>query len=136
MWGVSSRGARLGANRRQGRFFRIGLVRAAVRGPVEHAVVELEGELDFTCSDALFETICAQPHRIVSIDLSSLEFVDGDGARMLMALASELGHRQGERPTLVGARRPVRRTFGLVDSHLATSGPLPSVPDPALAGSR
>lgn len=119
MWGFSSRGVRLGDVRRQGRCFQVGLVRVTLRGPAEHTVVELSGELDFTCADAVYETVSAQPHRIVSIDLASLEFVDGDGARMLMRLAAEIASRQhGDRPSLTGARRPVERTMGLVEHHL------------------
>src|SRR4051812_40052663 len=83
MWGITGRGARLGDRRRTARTMQAGLARISVRGPLEHAVLEVAGELDFSNVEQLVALVDALPHRIASIDLASLEFIDGAGARTI-----------------------------------------------------
>ncbi|MCW2949348.1 MAG: hypothetical protein JWN41_361 [Thermoleophilia bacterium] len=91
-----------------------GLARIVVRGPLEHAVLEIAGELDFGDVDQFVEQIAVIPHRIVSLDLAELEFLDGAGARAIEQIRHDLARRQGERPAIIGATKAVDRTMGLV----------------------
>lgn len=122
MWGITGRGARLGDGRRTGRTLQAGTTRIAVRGPVEHAVLDLSGELDFANAREVLELTRALPHRLVSIDLAGLEFVDGAGARAIERLRNERSQLQGERPAVIGASRSIERTLRFVrnrDGRLA-----------------
>lgn len=120
MWGITGRSSRVGGQRRAIRSVQVGLARLAVRGPVEHAVLELSGELDFSDAERMIELGMALPHRIVSIDLAGLDFVDAAGARAIDRLRDERTIRHGERPAIIGASRAVERTLRLVRSRSAT----------------
>lgn len=96
-----------------------GLARIIVRGPLEHAVLEIGGELDFSDVDQLTEQVSAMPHRIVSLDLAGLEFLDGAGARALDRIQGDRARLHGERPAIIGANRAVDRTLGLVRRRTA-----------------
>jgi anti-anti-sigma regulatory factor len=86
-----------------------------LRGPVEHAVLELSGELDFTYAADVGRVIAEHPHRIVTVDLSGLEFVDVPGARAIAALVQDLTERNGEAPDLHGVAPAVERALAMVD---------------------
>lgn len=90
------------------------MARIAVRGPVEHAVLDIAGELDFSSVDEAVEVVSHLPHRIVSIDLAGLEFVDGAGARAIERIRDDRKHSHGERPAIIGANAPTERTLRFV----------------------
>lgn len=118
MWGISNRGARLAEGRRNSRTFVAGLTRIVLRGPVEHTLVELEGELDFTCTDEVMRAIEALPFRIAGIDVSQLDFVDSRGVEMLRDLANDIAVRHGrDRIEITGVPRHLQRTFDLVQRY-------------------
>lgn len=122
MWGITGRGARLGDGRRTGRTLQVGTTRIAVRGPVEHAVLDLSGELDFANARDVLSVVRDLPHRLVSVDLAGLEFVDGAGARAIERLREDRSALHGERPAIIGASRSTERTLRFVrsrDGHLA-----------------
>lgn len=124
MWGITGRGARLGDGRRTTRMLQVGTTRIAVRGPIEHAVLDLSGELDFANAAAVLELVGDLPHRLVSIDLAGLEFLDGAGARAVERLREGRSVLHGERPAIIGASRSTERTLRFVrsrDSLLALS---------------
>lgn len=114
MWGITGRSSRIGGQRRAFRWTQFGLARVAVRGPVEHAVLELSGELDFSNAEKVLELGAVLPHRIVSIDLAGLDFVDGAGAKVIDAIRDERTLRHGERPAIIGASRTIERTLRLI----------------------
>lgn len=114
MWGFASRGTRLADARRAGRTFDSGLVRATVRGSVEHAVIDIEGELDFTSAEEMAIVVGRLPHRIVMIDVSSLDFIDAAGVRSLRTISRSIEERTGNRPSITGMSGAVRRAFDLV----------------------
>ena len=119
MWGITGRGARLGDGRRSGRELLGGLTRIAVRGPLEHAVLDIAGELDFSAATNAVDVVRGVPHRIVSIDLAGLDFVDTAGARAIERIRSERADMHGERPALIGVSRAVERTLRLVRNREA-----------------
>ena len=99
------------------------MARIAVRGPVEHAVLAIARELDFSSVDDALEVVAQLPHRIVSIDLAGLDFVDGAGARAIERIRDDRKHTHGERPAVIGANAPVDRTLRFVrarDRRLVT----------------
>lgn len=116
MWGMTNRAVRLGASRARGAT-KVGLTQLAVRGPVEHSIVELAGEIDFTCIDAVIAEVTGLPNRVMSIDVSLLEFVDVDGVIGLKQLARILGQRDShdESVPIVGMSARIARTFALVE---------------------
>lgn len=120
MWGMTGRGARLGDGRRSGRTLQAGTTRIAVRGPVEHAVLDLSGELDFANARDVLDLASELPHRLVSIDLAGLEFLDGAGARAIERLRSDRAELHGERPAVIGASRSTERTLRFVRSRQAS----------------
>jgi anti-anti-sigma regulatory factor len=85
---------------------------------MEHAVVDIDGELDFTSTADVVSTFSELPHRVVSIDVSSLEFVDVAGVRALRRVVRETGERWGSEPALVGARSTLTRTMSIVDEKI------------------
>lgn len=100
-----------------------GTARIAVRGPVEHAVLDIAGELDFSSVDEAVDIVSHLPHRIVSLDLAGLEFIDGAGARAIERIRDSRMQSHGERPALIGATPPVDRTLRFVrarDRRLVT----------------
>lgn len=117
MWGITARGTRFGDGRKTGRTLHTGIARIAVRGPVEHAVLDISGELDFASVDDAIDVVSHLPHRIASIDLAGLEFVDGAGARAIERIREERTELHGERPALIGAIPAVERTIRLVRSR-------------------
>ncbi|MCB0880236.1 MAG: STAS domain-containing protein [Thermoleophilia bacterium] len=117
MWGITGRGARLGEGRRSGRTLQVGIARIAVRGPVEHAVLDISGELDFSCVQALLDVVAELPHRIAALDLTGLDFVDGAGARAIERIRVEREELHGVRPTIQGASSAVERTLRFVRSR-------------------
>lgn len=124
MWGLNSRTSRLGAGGRNERLATIGLTRLRIRGPVEHGVLEVAGELDFTCAEEVLDVAQKTDHRIAAMDLSQLEFVDSRGIRALQTMQSRFAERNnGAAPDLVGVRPEIRRTFEVVDQ--ATRGRVP-----------
>lgn len=95
----------------------VGISRIAVRGPVEHAVLDISGELDFSSVQDTIDLLADLPHRIVSIDLAGLEFVDGAGARAIERIRDAREERHGERPAVIGASSSVERTLRFVRSR-------------------
>ena len=120
MWGITGRNTRIGERRRALRSVQIGLARVAVRGPIEHAVLEISGELDFSDVDGVHEFVADVPHRIVSIDLAGLDFVDTAGARLIDGIRAERAERHDERPAVLGAAPTIERTLRLVRSRMLT----------------
>jgi anti-anti-sigma factor len=118
MWGITGRGTRIGERRRSIRSVQAGLARIAVRGPLEHAVLELSGELDFSDVEDVRAFVADVPHRIVSIDLAGLDFVDGAGARLIDAIRVDRAELHGERPALLGVAPSIERTLRLVRSRV------------------
>ena len=114
MWGITGRGARLGDGRKSGRILQTGIVRIAVRGPLEHAVLDISGELDFSSVDDAIDVVAQLPHRIVSIDLAGLEFIDGAGAQVIERIRDARMLLHGERPAIIGAAAPIERTLMFV----------------------
>ena len=114
MWGITGRGARLGDWRRSARTLHTGIARIAVRGPLEHAVLDISGELDFSSSQDAIDVASQLPHRIVSLDLAGLEFVDVAGARAIEQIRASRQELHGERPALLGATPAVERTLRFV----------------------
>lgn len=114
MWGITARGTRLGDGRRTGRTLHSGIARIAVRGPVEHAVLDISGELDFSSVDDAIDVLEQLPHRIASFDLAGLEFVDGAGARAIERMRDDRLALHGERPALIGTTSHVERTLRIV----------------------
>jgi anti-anti-sigma regulatory factor len=101
-----------------------GIARIAVRGPVEHAVLDISGELDFSSVEDAIDVVGQLPHHIVSFDLAGLDFVDGAGARAIERMRNDRARLHGERPALVGANAAVDRTLRFVrsrDSHLVAN---------------
>ncbi|MCW2974484.1 MAG: hypothetical protein JWN72_2757 [Thermoleophilia bacterium] len=120
MWGITGRSMRLGDGRaRSMRTLHVGLARIVVRGPLEHAVLEVAGELDFSDVDQFVEQVATIPHRVVSLDLAGLEFLDGAGARAVEQVRRALEERHGELPAIIGATRAVDRTLTLVRKRAA-----------------
>lgn len=119
MWGITARGVRLSDSRRSARALHAGLARVTVRGPLEHAVLEIAGELDFADVDTLLEVAASVPHHVVSIDLAGLDFVDGAGARALERLRDDRERLHGERPAVIGATRTVDRTLRFVRARMS-----------------
>ncbi len=93
------------------------MARIAVRGPVEHAVLDIAGELDFSNVDDAIDVVSHLAHRIVSIDLAGLEFVDVAGARAIERIRDDRKHSHGERPAIIGASAPIDRTLRFVRSR-------------------
>ncbi|MEO6866474.1 MAG: STAS domain-containing protein [Gaiellales bacterium] len=119
MWGMTGRGAKLRDDRRTGRMLHTGIARIAVRGPVEHAVLDISGELDFSSVDDAREVVAELPHRIVSIDVAGLEFIDGAGARLIDQIRDAREELHGERPAVIGQSAPVERTLRFVRARTA-----------------
>jgi len=94
----------------------VGLTRLTIRGPVEHAVIELSGELDFSNAQDVVATAVSQPHRFASVDVSGLEFIDSAGCRALKAII-RANAVDGDVPQLVGTSLAVQRTLSLVGSR-------------------
>jgi len=91
-----------------------GIVKISIRGPVEHGVLEISGELDLSGAIDAVEVVAALPHRLVSIDLAGLEFVDIAGARAIERIRADRDERHGERPALIGVPSSVERTLSFV----------------------
>ena len=119
MWGITARGTRLGDGRRTGRTLQTGSMRIAVRGPVEHAVFDISGELDFSSVDDVVDAVSQLPHHIVSIDLAGLDFVDGAGAQAIERIRHDRRVSHGELPAIIGASPSVERTLRFVRSREA-----------------
>ncbi|MCW2956709.1 MAG: hypothetical protein JWO69_1578 [Thermoleophilia bacterium] len=98
---------------------RAGISRIAVRGPVEHGVLEISGELDFSSVDDALDVVASLPHHMVSIDLAGLEFVDGAGARAIEQMRDDRERLHGERPAIIGATPNTDRTIRFVRSRSA-----------------
>lgn len=114
MWGLSNRALRLSDRKRFVRAAQIGVARVVVRGAADHATVEIQGEVDFTCSEEVFRAVMKLPQRIVSIDLSLLDFVDSAGVRAIRMLIARLGERNNTTIHVHGVNETIRRTFDLV----------------------
>ncbi|MCW2960372.1 MAG: hypothetical protein JWM90_759 [Thermoleophilia bacterium] len=119
MWGITGKNARFGDERRAARTMHAGIARIAVRGPVEHGVLEISGELDFSSVDDALEVVASLPHHMVSIDLAGLEFVDGAGARAIEQMRDDRAELHHERPAIIGATPAVDRTIRFVRSRRA-----------------
>lgn len=120
MWGLTSRGARLTGSRRLGRVYDTGLLRITVRGPVEHAVVDIEGELDFTSASGAIRAVSVLPHQCRELNISALDFVDIAGVRALRTIVREVADRCGEEPAIVGMNPAVQRVFDVVEEKVPT----------------
>ena len=119
MWGITGRTARLGDGRRAIRTMHAGIARIAVRGPVEHGVLEISGELDFSSVEDALDVVASLPHHMVSIDLAGLEFLDGAGARAIEQMRDDRALLHGERPAIIGASAAVDRTIRFVRSRVS-----------------
>lgn len=118
MWGMSSRSSRLGGeHRRARRIFDSGLVRATLRGPVEHAVLDIEGELDFSGADALLIAVRAIEQPVASIDLQHLDFIDLEGARALSSIVQILTESSGHEVVIAGASTSIDRIRQLISAR-------------------
>lgn len=117
MWGITGRSARFGDGRRTTGTLRTGIARIAVRGPIEHAVLDIAGELDFSGVDDALDVVASLPHHIVSIDLAGLEFIDGAGARAIERMRDDRSSLHGERPAIIGASPVIERTLTFVRSR-------------------
>lgn len=85
-----------------------------VRGPAEHAVLELTGELDFTYARDIVARVAELPRRVVSIDLSGLEFVDAEGAKALSDIVTLVESRWGDTPEIIGTSTAVERARSII----------------------
>lgn len=86
-------------------------------------MLDIAGELDFSSAEAAIDVVSSLPHRIVSIDLAGLDFVDGAGARALERIRDDRKKSHGERPAIIGANAPTERTLRFVrarDRRLVT----------------
>lgn len=77
-------------------------------------MLDIAGELDFSSVDETIDVISHLPHRIVSIDLAGLDFVDGAGARAIERIREDRQRSHGERPAIIGANAPTERTLRFV----------------------
>ncbi len=114
MWGITSKAANAGATRKRSCSIGLGTARVIARGPVEHSVIEISGELDFTCSDDLIPAINSLERRVVEFDLSDLEFVDCAGVRALAEARISCGDGV-DLVALSGLRQEVARMIDLVE---------------------
>jgi len=64
------------------------------------AILEVEGELDFSNVEQLQQEIQRRPEEVVEIDLQGLRFIDSSGAGMLLSQARHL-YRQGRTMRIV-----------------------------------
>lgn len=121
MWGRTQRGATIGSRRFE-RERTFGHVRATLRGPESHTVVELAGEFDFATPSSLTRYLLETERMIVGIDISNIEFIDGDGVRRLVSLAQQLGNRadMDEPVTITGTTPEIERAFNLVERQSLT----------------
>ncbi len=118
MWGMSSRSVRLGGeHRRARRIFDSGLVRATLRGPVDHAVLDLEGELDFSSAEALVIAVRSIEQPVASIDMQHVDFIDIAGARALNEIVRLLEDAGNIEIQLTGLSSNVDRVRHLVDAR-------------------
>jgi anti-anti-sigma factor len=96
----------------------------------ERLLVALAGELDLTTAPELEETLLnANPYSLLEINLSSLDFIDSSGLRLLLSERDRAG-RTGAELRVVGARGAVARVFAIsgLDAELH-----PQLPDPPAA---
>lgn len=118
MWGITGRSGRFADRRNSERIIRLGLARIAIRGPLEHATLELAGELDFSDADTVQQYVQDFPHKFVSIDLTGLDFIDTAGARAVISICDDRTQKHGRRPAVIGASKSIERTLKLVDTYL------------------
>ena len=118
MWG-RLRGA---SSSRPVRTHTFGSLSITRRGPAEHTVLDLAGELDFAVADAAVDYMMGLPHNVVALDLAGLEFIDADGVRMLQDLALQRGDVSGigEPCTLLNSPPHVEKAFELVERSQLT----------------
>jgi len=97
----------------------VGLLRASVTIPestgAAYTVVELNGEVDATNSDELYdvlESVVRQLPSLLVVDLSALTFMDSTGLRMLLRSSRELD-QQGGVLALASPQLPVARVLQL-----------------------
>ncbi len=77
-------------------------------------MLDIAGELDFSSVDEVVDVVSHLPHRVVSIDLAGLDFVDGAGARAIERIREDRRRSHGERPAIIGANAPTERTLRFV----------------------
>lgn len=80
-------------------------------------MLDISGELDFSSVDDALGVVAGLPHRIVSLDLAGLDFVDGAGARAIERMREDRRAMHGERPAVIGSSPAVERTLRFVRSR-------------------
>ncbi len=118
-WGITGRSSRDGE--RGNRVVHAGTATARLRGSLEQAVLELEGELDFTCAEQIIEQVSMIEHRVTVIDLGLLEFLDSAGVHAIRSIQQAAADRGVDIPILVGVKPEVRRTIEVVESVRSNS---------------
>src|SRR4051794_33102462 len=96
----------------------------------ERLLVALAGELDLTTAPELEETLLnANPYSLLEINLSSLDFIDSSGLRLLLSERDRAG-RSGAELRVIGVRGAVARVFAIsgLDAELH-----PQLPEPPAA---
>jgi hypothetical protein len=88
---------------------------ATLRGPAEHAVLELSGEFDFSKVDQFEHAVGAATCRVVTIDLTSLDFVDIAAVRSIQRVSADLARSAGYVPAIEGLDGPRLRAWQLAD---------------------
>ncbi|MBZ4653640.1 MAG: anti-anti-sigma factor [Peptococcaceae bacterium] len=77
------------------------------------AVLELEGEMDFSNVEQFQQEIQRRPEEVVEVDLQGLRFIDSSGVGMLLSQARYL-HRQGRTLRFVRIPGLIREDLELI----------------------
>lgn len=77
------------------------------------AILEVEGELDFSNVEQLQEEIQLRPEQVVEIDLQGLRFIDSSGAGMLLSQARHL-YKQGRTLRIVRIPDQIREDLEVI----------------------
>ncbi|QUL99677.1 MAG: STAS domain-containing protein [Candidatus Fermentithermobacillus carboniphilus] len=77
------------------------------------AILEVEGELDFSTIEQLQQEIERRPEEVVEIDLQGLRFIDSSGAGMLLSQARRL-YRQGRTLKIVRVPDLIREDLEVI----------------------
>jgi hypothetical protein len=108
-------GGLLSGRRRQRRIVDGRVFTATLRGPAEHAVLELSGEFDFSKVDQFEHAVGSATCRVVSIDLTGLDFVDIAAIRCIRRVSAELARKANYVPAIEGLEGPRLRAWQLAD---------------------
>lgn len=77
------------------------------------AVLEVEGELDFSNVERLQQEIQLRPEEVVEVDLQGLRFIDSSGAGMLLSQARHL-YKQGRALKIVRVPDHIREDLEVI----------------------